>query len=174
MWLIPDTFLTVSQQSALFLWSALLGVPLGLLVILLHAVRKAFSLPAWAASFGDVIFCILWAAVNVCFTSAAADGQFRLYYLLGNLFGGGLVLLIAGYPLYRLFYAVFYRFRKLLAVVLQPFSRLVAMFQRKCNRKFVLISKNYGKRKNVVHHPLIAVQKMLYNVISSLKGKSGE
>lgn len=161
--LIPDTFLTVHEETLLFLYSCLLGAALGLLFDVLRAVRLVLPHKTFAAALEDVFFLLFWAGCIAAFTSAFAKGDLRFYYIFGSILGFLLYRFTLGNPVVRLLRRILGGITGLLAWCLRPITALLVRMYRKCRGKFVTNAKNREKFKNIRKAPLIAPRKMLYN-----------
>ncbi len=171
--LIPDTFLTIHEETLLFLWSCLLGAALGLLFDAFRALRLIIPHKGWAVALEDVVFLLIWAGAVVCFTSVLAKGDLRIYYLAGNLLGLILYRLTLGNPVVRLLRRILDTVLRLLRWCLRPITGFLVSMYRKYRGKFVRNAKNEKKLKNIHIAPLIAPCKMLYNKRNKMR-KQGE
>ena len=86
----------ISAQLVMFGQSILLGLAVGLLYDLLRPVRLRVP---WLAGFLDSLYCLAAAAAVFLFTIRQAEGQLRLYVLLGILGGGALFFGLFSAPL---------------------------------------------------------------------------
>lgn len=170
---IPDTFLTIHEETLLFLASVLLGCGLGILFDLLRTLRMLLPHKSWFVALEDVLFLLVWAGAVVSFTSAFAKGDLRMYYILGNIIGFVLYRLILGNPVTSLLRRIFGGIFRLLRWILRPVTALLVRIHRKCKSKFVGSAKNLRKGKNIWSALLIAPREMLYNKHKN-KGKQGE
>lgn len=82
-----ETFFTLREEGALFLLSAAMGVPLGVIFDIFRAIRALRRERAWLTAIEDMLFFVIYAAMSVCFTVIFGRGQFRLYFMAGNLIG---------------------------------------------------------------------------------------
>lgn len=171
--LIPDTFLTVHEETLLFLWSVLMGCALELVYDVLCAFRIAIPHKSASAAIEDILFIVLWAGCLVCFTSVFAKGDLRIFYIAGSILGFIVTRLSVGNPIVRLFSRIIGWICRAAAWLLSPLRVLVVRIYRKWSAKFVRNAKNRGERKNIWSALLIAKQKMLYNMYNH-KGKKGD
>lgn len=171
--IIPDTYLTVHEELILFFASAILGCVLGAVFDIFRAFRVIVPHRSAAAAIEDILFMLIWAGSLVCFTSVLAKGDMRIYYIAGSMLGFILWRLTVGNPLVRFLSAVFDRIFGIIGRLLSPVKKLFMRVFRKCRHKFVKNAKNDSKVKNIWSAPLIAVQKMLYNIFKR-KRKKGE
>ena len=87
MFEIPDTYFTVQEQTTLFLFACLLGLPMGLLFDLFRMLRVLFRHAMVVVAIEDILFCCTCAVTLAAFTSVACRGEFRLFYPVGMLLG---------------------------------------------------------------------------------------
>ena len=83
MFEIPDTYFTVQEQTTLFLFACLLGLPMGLLFDLFRMLRVLFRHAIVVVAIEDILFCCTYAVTLAAFTSVACRGEFRLFYPVG-------------------------------------------------------------------------------------------
>ncbi|MBQ8514916.1 MAG: spore cortex biosynthesis protein YabQ [Ruminococcus sp.] len=170
---IPDTFLTIHEETLLFLASVLLGCGLGILFDLLRTLRILLPHKSWFVALEDVLFLLVWAGAVVSFTSVLAKGDLRMYYILGSSMGFVLYRLLLGNPVTRLLRRIFGWILRLLGWIFRPVTAVLVRIHRKCKNKFVGSAKNLRKDKNIWSALLIAPREMLYNKHKN-KGKQGE
>lgn len=168
--IIPDTFLTVREELLLFFGAVLLGCGMELLFDIFRAVRLIIPHKAAAAAIEDIVFIVLWAGCIICFTTAFAKGDFRVFYIAGSILGFVLWRLLLGNPFVRLLSRILSAVLRLLKWIISPVSKPCMRMYEKCTRKFVKNAKIQKKNKNIWSALLIAPQKMLYNIFN----KEGE
>ena len=171
--IIPDTFLSVHEETVLFIASVFLGAALSIIYCLILAFRAAVPHKAFSAAAEDVLFILLWAAAAACFTTVLGNGVFRIFYIAGSILGFILMHLTVGRPAARLLSRIFSAVYAVICRILSPLNKLIVRMRKKCTAKFVTNAKNKEKRKNIWSALLIAKVKMLYNNIKSER-KSGE
>lgn len=169
--IIPDAYLTVHEELILFLSSAILGSLLGIVFDIFRAFRIIIPHRNFSAAIEDVLFIMIWAGSIVCFMSVLAKGDFRWYYIAGSILGFVLWRVTAGNPLTRLLSEVLGFIFGIIRRIFRPVKKLFMRVFRKCRRKFVKNAKIHIKGKNIWSAPLIAVQKMLYNMFKRKKGR---
>ncbi len=172
--IIPDTFLTVHEETVLFLGSCVLGGGLSITWDVVRGLRIAVPHKAAAKAVEDVLFMVLWAASLVCFTSVYAKGVLRLFCVAGTVLGFVSVRLSVGNPVMRLFSRIIAAVYKIIRFITAPGVKIAVYTRKKLTGKFVSNAKNSTKRKNIWSAPLIAWEKMLYNRVNHKKGKGDE
>lgn len=171
--LIPDTFLTVHEELLLFLGAILLGCVLELVFDIFRAFRIIIPHKAVANAIEDIIFIMIWSGCLICFTSIFAKGVFRIFYIIGSVLGFILCRVTIGNSLVRILSLISNVLLRIIKWIFSPFIKLCTWIHNKFVRKFVNNAKISRRIKNICSFPLIAVQKMLYNIFNS-NGKKGE
>ena len=94
--LIPETFRTVQEEFYLLGGSVLLGIPSGILFDVFRYLRQIFPHHFLTVMLEDIFFLLLSALLLLCYSSAFARGEFRLYFVIGWLNGFILYFCTAG------------------------------------------------------------------------------
>lgn len=168
---IPDTFLSVQEETTLFFLSAVMGGALELVWDGVRAFRIVVPHKKTAEAIEDAFFLVVWAGCLVSFTSAFAKGDMRVFYIVGNILGFILTRLTIGNPVTRLLSRIVKAIYSFFAWVTSPMRKLVLRIRKKWNEKFVINAKNAPERKNIWSALLIAKYKMLYNISNHKKTK---
>ncbi|MBQ8687953.1 MAG: spore cortex biosynthesis protein YabQ [Ruminococcus sp.] len=171
--LIPDTYLTIHEETLLFLYSCLLGAALGMVFDLFRALRTLLPHKGWMTALEDTLFLLFWAGTIAAFTSAFAKGDLRFYYIFGSILGFLLYRATLGNPVVGLLRRILGSITGLLRWCLRPVTALLVRMYRKCRGNFVTTDKIKEKSKNIHAALLIAPRKMLYNR-HNRKRKQGE
>lgn len=164
-----NTFFSVSQQTALFLLSVLLGASLGVVYdcfrvarILLPPLQK--PKPTFLA---DVLFWLIYGFCVFCFAAVSARGQVRVFMFFGSLLGFALYILTLGSlitGIIRSIATVVYKvLRKVYSALIEPIVKLLRTFCQKVSRFFVRSHKNYQTLKRSVKKPLKNRGELVYN-----------
>ena len=169
---IPETFFSVSEELRLFGLSCIFGALLGVCFDLFRAVRLIFPHNWLLTAVEDILFMGLYAVFLTAFASAAARGEMRFYYVIGNLIGfvlylatvGSLFIRIAG----KLFSAVKWIFR----VATSPFRKCFALLRKKAESQFVGTAKIIVKPLKKVKMLLLNIPLLLYNKKANNKRKN--
>jgi hypothetical protein len=77
-------FFTISEQARLFLFSCLLGLPVGIVFDVFRIFRKIFPHKKFVIHIEDVLFIFIWAILIVLYYTSFGLGQFRGIYVLGS------------------------------------------------------------------------------------------
>lgn len=164
-----NTFFSVSQQTASFLLSVLLGAALGVVYDCFRVAR--ILLPPLAKPkptfLADILFWLIYGFCVFCFAAASARGQVRMFMFLGSVLGFALYILTLGNlitgvirsivtAVYRVLHKVYY-------FLIEPIVKLVRTFCQKVSRFFVRSHKNHQKFKRSVKNPLKNKGKLVYN-----------
>lgn len=171
--IIPDTFLTVHEETVLFLSSVLLGMGMELVFDVFRALRVILPHKAAAAALEDVLFILIWASGIAAFTSALAKGDLRFFCIGGSVIGFILCRFLIGNPLVKLLSRLMQAVIRVIAWCTRPFRAVCVRIYRKFRLKFVRNAKNNSRRKEFLPAPLIAPFKMLYNIYNR-KRKQGD
>lgn len=160
---VPETFFSVHEQLVLFGLSCLCGAAIGVLFDVFRTLRTVLPHNGALVALEDVIFLIGWTIILVAFTSAAARGEFRFYYVIGSVIGFTLYLVTVGSvvictikKLCRIISAVF-------NVIMRPFKALYVFLCKKYGVKFVGSSKVFVKSIKKIIKLLRKPLDLLYN-----------
>lgn len=171
--IIPDTFLTIHEETVLFLSSVLLGIGMELVFDIFRALRIILPHKTAAAAIEDVLFILIWAGSIAAFTSVLAKGDLRFFCISGSVIGFILCRVLIGNPLVRLLARIMQAVIRVFGWLTLPFRAVGVRIYRKCRLKFVRNAKNHSGRKKNLPAPLIAPFKMLYNIYNR-KRKQGD
>lgn len=161
--IIPDTFLSVHEETVLFIGSGFLGAVLSIIYSLILSFRAAVPHKIFSAAAEDILFILLWAGAVVCFTTAVGNGVLRMFYIAGTLLGFIVGHLTIGKPVVRLLSRVFSFVYSVFHRIFSPVHKFIVRKCKKCTSKFVRNAKNKEKGKNIRSALLIVKEKMLYN-----------
>ena len=78
---------TISQQARLFLYSVLLGVPIGILFDVFRILRAALPHHPLAVFLEDTAFSCAAILILQCYALMCGDGVLRWYFCIGALLG---------------------------------------------------------------------------------------
>lgn len=138
---LPETYRTVSEQLLLFGGSVLLGVPAGILFDCMRLVRKMIRHHAAAVMAEDAAFLTAVSFLLLCYVSAFARGEFRIYYAAGCLTGFLMYECTAGRVTVRLASGV-------LHVLLLPVRAAGTAFALICKKVCGRFVRNSKKNRN--------------------------
>lgn len=164
-----NTFFSVSQQTASFLLSVLIGAALGVVYDCFRVAR--ILLPPLAKPkptfFEDILFWLIYGFCVFCFAASAARGQVRVFMLLGSLLGFALYILTIGNlitgVIRSIVNAVYRVLHKVYFTLIEPIVKLVRIFCQKVYRFFVGSHKNNRKLIGSVKNHLKNRGKLVYN-----------
>lgn len=164
-----DTFFSISQQTALFLLSVVLGAGLGVVydcfrvfrIIVPRAARSA------AVAVQDVIFWLIYGFCVFCYAAALARGQVRLFIVLGSLIGFILYIFTVGNAVTRVIRrvvnAVYGVLHKVYSVMIEPFVKILRIICQKISPVFVRNYKNKPKKIRSSKKLLKSAGGLVYN-----------
>ncbi|MDE6131877.1 MAG: spore cortex biosynthesis protein YabQ [Oscillospiraceae bacterium] len=164
-----NTFFSVSQQTASFLLSVLLGASLGVVYDLFRVARILLPplqkpKPTFLA---DVLFWLIYGFCVFCFAAVSARGQVRMFMFFGSLLGFALYIFTLGNfitgVIRDIVTAVYKLLHKVYSALIEPFVKLLLTFCQKVSRFFVRSHKNNQKLKRSVKNPLKNRGKLVYN-----------
>ena len=85
--IVPETYRTVQEELLLLGGAVLLGIPSGILFDFFRFLRRLIS-HHWAITMlEDIFFLLLVSFLLLCYISGFANGEFRMYYIIGCLCG---------------------------------------------------------------------------------------
>lgn len=160
---IPETFFTAHQQLVLFGLSCLFGVLLGVFYDIFRTVRIIFPHNTWLVIIEDVIYLSVYTVFLNAFTSAAARGEFRIYYIIGNILGFTIYFFTIGSIVIKIMRKLFVLIQCTFKFIMSPVKRLYAFIYKKVHKKIVRNSKCLVKFVKNLKNLLLKLPKMLYN-----------
>jgi len=169
---IPETFFSISEQLRLFLFSCLFGAVIGVFYDLFRAIRILLPHNSVLVAIEDVIFIVLYAVFAVAFTSAAARGEFRFYYVLGNVIGFAVYFFTVGSVVIKVINRLINILIKVLKFILHPFKLLFVVLCKKFKLEFVNFCQKYDFSKKIRKRHLIIGDKIVYNRSKNKKRKN--
>ncbi|MBQ8824873.1 MAG: spore cortex biosynthesis protein YabQ [Ruminococcus sp.] len=153
----------------LFLWSCLIGFPLGILFDVFRTIRTFIPHGKFIIAIEDIFFMIIWAIQLICFTSLFARGEFRIFYAIGNFSGFLLYLCIIGNSIIKLQRNIAEKIKHILKKIFSPVTNIIV-------KKFGNTKENFSKHKQKqklfqkkLYFPFIIITKMLYNKKNELQ-----
>lgn len=147
-----DTFFSISQQTALFLLSVVLGAALGVVYDCFRVFRIVFPPAAKNAAVvvEDIIFWLIYGFCVFCYSAVLARGQVRFFIVVGSLIGFVLYIVTIGNAvtgvIRRIVTAVYNVLRKVYSCIIEPFVKILRIICQKACPVFVRSHKN--KEKN--------------------------
>lgn len=169
---IPETFFSVHEQLVLFALSCGFGVALGVCYDLIRTFRLLVPHNQVLVLIEDILFLSGYAVFLSVFASAAARGELRFYYVIGNLIGFALYLVTVGSAVNRTLRKLLAILAQLLKWVSKPFCVLYAFLCKKAGGKFVEFSKVLVLYFKNVQRLLLKLPLLLYNKVENTKRKN--
>lgn len=176
-----DTFFSVSQHTAMFLLSVVLGAALGVVYDCFRALRVIFPPAAKknAVIAEDIIFWLIYGFCIFCYAASFARGQVRSFMFFGSLIGFVLYLVTVGSIVIGIIRSIFGTFYKILHKVysrlIEPFVKIFKTICQKIVPLFVRNHKNAEIPERSVKNHLKNAVSMVYNkcisVEKNIRGK---
>jgi len=142
---MPEYLPSISQETRLFLWSCLLGLPLGMLFDSLRLLRALLPHHRAAVFFEDLLLSLSACVLLQLYATVFAHDALRWYYALGAMLGLALWLLT--------FSAVWTRMLRLLRRFLHAIGNALRRTAQKSMRFFVRIAKSHESAKKIDETP---------------------
>lgn len=138
---VPETFFSVREELVLFGLSCLAGTVIGIFYDVFRAFRLIVRHRLWLTAIEDAAFLGAYAVFLSAFASAAARGELRFYYVIGNVLGFALYYFTLGSVVIRTFRKLFDAVHAVLKWAFAPFCRVYVLLRAKAKAKFVGSSK---------------------------------
>lgn len=170
-----DTFFTISQQTAIFLMSVVLGAAMGVLYDCFRVLRTVFPPLAkrGAVMMEDVLFWLIYGACIFLFAANFARGQVRFFIFFGSVLGFILYIVTVGSIVIGIIRSVFNTVYKVLHKVysfaIEPFVKLFKIICQKIVPVFVGNHKNSRISRRSAENHLKNAAAMVYNKFISLE-----
>lgn len=164
-----ETFFSVSQQTAFFLLSAVLGAAMGVVYDVFRVFRILFPPAAKSkpVAVQDVLFWLIYGFCIFCYSSEVCGGSLRFFMFLGSLLGFTLYILTIGNLITGILRQIAETVRKILRTVysllFEPIVKLLKNLCQKVGLFFVRIYKKSKKTEGSVKKPLPKVLRLVYN-----------
>lgn len=168
---VPETFFTVNEHLILFGLSCICGIALGIVYDIFRTVRTVFPHGFWTVALEDIIFLVFWGLLLSAFTSVMARGEFRFFYVFGNILGFILYIVTAGNAVIGIIRRLTSAVKRIIAFILSPLGKLYVFLRRKYGMKFVGSSKVFVNSLKNVKILLLKGGKVLYNDKESINRK---
>ena len=160
---IPETYFTVSEELRLFGLSCLFGGALGVLWDIFRTVRLLLPHNWFLVALEDIAYLLFYGIFLTAFTTAAARGELRAYYIIGNLAGFVLYLLTIGNIVTSAMKKIFYAVKRVLLVITSPIRKSFVLLGKKVVVKFVGTSKVVVQRFKKIKILLRTHSILMYN-----------
>ncbi len=169
---VPETFFSVREELTLFGLSCLAGAVIGVCYDAVRALRLAVRHGVWLTAAEDIGFLALYAVFLSAFASAAARGELRFYFAVGNFLGFTLYFFTLGSVVIRFFRKLYGAAAAVMKLVMSPMRRFYALLRKKAAVKFVGSSKISIKVNKMLNLLLPKHREMLYNKTENKKRKN--
>lgn len=169
---VPETFFSVHEELVLFALSCIAGAVIGICYDVLRALRLAFPHGIWLTAAEDAVFLGAYAVFLSAFASAAARGELRFYYIIGNAAGFSLYFFTLGSIVMRTLRKLTTAAGTVFKWITAPFRRVNVLICRKARAKFVGSSKSLVKFIKKMKMHLHCKLHLLYNKTENKKRKN--
>ena len=169
---VPETFFSVHEELVLFGFSCIAGAVIGVCYDVLRALRLVFPHGIWLTAAEDAVFLGLYAVFLTAFASAAARGELRFYYIIGNAAGFGLYFFTVGSIVIRTFQKLISAAGAVLRWISVPIRLVCVLICKKAKVKFVGSSKCLVKFIKKLKLLLQCRVHLLYNKTENKKRKN--
>ncbi len=168
---VPETFFSVNEQLILFGLSCLFGGLIGVFYDVFRTARLILPHNSTLVALEDIIFLCGYAVFLTAFVSAAARGEFRFYYVIGNAIGFTLYLSTVGSAVILTIRKLLSLVKAILSFIICPFKKLYVFLCKKYTLKFVGSSKVFVKSIKNAEKLLLKRGNLLYNNKESINRK---
>ncbi|MDE5992132.1 MAG: spore cortex biosynthesis protein YabQ [Oscillospiraceae bacterium] len=169
-----ETFFSISQQTAFFLLSVVLGAALGVVYDIFRVFRILFPPAAKSkpAAVQDVLFWLIYGFCMFCYSTAVCGGSLRFFMLFGSLIGFALYIVTVGNlivgTLRQIAETVRRILRKVYSVLFEPIVKILKNFCQKVSLVFVRIYKKSRKTERSTKKLLPKTIGLVYNKYAKL------
>lgn len=125
---------SVSAQTAEFLYSALLGIYLGVLFDVIRTVRAYMPRNRLVTAIFDVLFWLIAVISLLGFVMTVSGGKMRWYVLAGAFCGGFVYMAALSEIIYKIFVSVIAVMRKILQLMTRPVYLLLGCAWRSAKK----------------------------------------
>ena len=169
---IPETFFTVHEQLILFGISCICGAALGIVYDVFRTLRIILPHNTFLVVIEDVIFMSIYAVFITAFSSAAARGEFRFFYIIGNVLGFTVYFFTVGNAVITALRKIFRLINSVLSYIMKPIRKIYVFLREKAPLKFVGNSKVLVKFVKNIKSLLLKVRSLLYNKRDTTKERT--
>lgn len=168
-----DTFFSVSEHTALFLLSVVLGAALGIVYDCFRVLRIVFPPAAKrnAVIAEDIIFWLIYGFCVFCYAAAYARGQIRFFMFFGSLIGFVLYIVTIGNMITgvirRTFDIVYKILHKVYSLLIEP---IVKLKEKLCQKFVPVFVRNHKIKKRIKR----SVKNLLKNAASLVYNKNAK
>ncbi len=169
---VPETFFSVSEEIFLFGISCIFGIIIGICYDVFRTARILFPHNTILVVIEDVVFMAGYAVFLSSFSSVAARGELRFYYVIGNVLGFIVYFFTFGSVIIGTMKKIYFAFKKLAEIILKPFKSVYVLLCAKADNKFVGNPENSVKRNKKIPFLLLNKTDLLYNKKENKKRKN--
>ncbi len=169
---VPETFFSVSEEIFLFGLSCVFGIIIGICYDVFRTARILFPHNTALVVIEDVAFMAGYAIFLSSFSSAAARGELRFYYVIGNALGFIVYFFTLGSVVISAMKKIYFAFKKVTEIILKPFKKVYVILYAKVDNKFVRNPENSVKKYKKTSFLLLNKMNLLYNKKENKKRKN--
>ena len=145
------------RQAAIFLAATASGLCIGAVYDLLKLLRRSFGAGNAAVAFTDILFWIISAVFVFGINMAVADGEIRVFQLVGAILGAIIFFSALSKPFEKLFSLLVSGFRFALKFILLPLvfifniiRKVIFISEKRCGKiGFIIMFYHSKLRKNI-------------------------
>ncbi len=169
---VPETFFSVSEEIVLFGLSCAFGIIIGICYDIFRTARILFPHNTVLVVIEDVIFMAGYSIFLSSFSSAAARGELRFYYVIGNALGFIVYFFTLGSVVIGAMKKIYFAFRKVIEIIFKPLKSVYVLLYTKVDNKFVGNPENSVKKIKKSSFLLLNKTDLLYNKRENKKRKN--
>lgn len=169
---VPETFFSTGEELVLFGLSCLCGAAMGVFYDLFRALRLMFRHNTALVFIEDIVFLLGCGILLNAFAAAAARGELRFYYVIGNALGFTVYFFTVGNVVILTLRKLLTLIKRIILLILMPFRTSFAFLCRKVSAKFGGSTEILKKSKKVFKMLLLNPLGLLYNKIENKSGKN--
>lgn len=169
---VPETFFSVHEELILFGFSVLSGAVIGVAYDAIRAVRLLFPHNTLLTSLEDLIFLCGCGLFFMIFSSSAARGVFRMYYIIGGTVGFVLYFFTVGSVVVNTIRKLVRIITSVMSFIFRPLGKFFALISKKAKVKFVGCSKKIVIKIKKIKMLLLKHDLLMYNSKENIKRKN--
>ncbi|MBR5682873.1 MAG: spore cortex biosynthesis protein YabQ [Ruminococcus sp.] len=172
MRIVPETYFAVSEELRLFGLSCAMGAVVGAAFDAVRAIRLILPHNRFLVAVEDAVFLLLYSMALTAFAAAAARGDLRAYFVIGNILGFLVYFVTLGSIVMKTLRKLFLTIGTCFGLILRPVRLIFAPLYKKVNVKFVRNLQIVVKRFKKIKIVLLKRPSMLYNKMENKKRKN--
>lgn len=158
-----DNFVTVHEQTRLFLLSCLLGAPIGAVFDGFRVLRILVPHNRLLVALEDIVFFLLYGVFLLAFAMTLAQGELRVYYPIGNALGFTVYALTVSPVLLGLIRRLRGAILGAVRLIFSPIAKMFALICEKIRAVFVGTLQNIRKHEKKRERHLSLGGHLMYN-----------